>query len=88
MERSSKTTKKKAAKKAAPRRQAARTAPPARPAEAPAARKTPQISTYVIRDVDPEVYRRFKARAAAEGRELKFIFDRFIREYADGTPDK
>jgi hypothetical protein len=79
-------TQKKTTKKKAARRQIVKPAAAAKTA-APAMRNKPQMPVYLIRDVDPDVYRKFKARAAAEGRELKFLFDRFIREYADGTPD-
>lgn len=41
---------------------------------------------YLIKGIDADVYERFKARAAANGQELKFLFHRFIREFADGAP--
>lgn len=43
-------------------------------------------ASYLITDIDGDVYARFKQRAAANGQEMKFLFLRFIREFADGQP--
>ncbi len=40
-------------------------------------------SVYIIKGIDADVWRRFKARAAREGHPLKWLMSRFITAYAD-----
>lgn len=43
--------------------------------------------TFILRNVDPELWRQFKERAATEGRSLRWIVLTLIRAYvANGLP--
>lgn len=45
------------------------------------------MPSYMLRDVDAELWRRFRARAAADGQGLKAIVLALVRWYADhGLP--
>lgn len=39
------------------------------------------MSSYIIRGIDPEIWEPFKARAAQEGRGLKYVILRLIVLY-------
>jgi hypothetical protein len=45
------------------------------------------MSTYVLRQVDEALWRRFKSRAAAEGLPLKYLMLQLIEAYADRKID-
>ncbi len=42
-------------------------------------------AAYLISDIDPDLMARFKSRAAADGRQMKWLFHDFIQRYADGA---
>jgi hypothetical protein len=43
--------------------------------------------TYLLRDIDPKLWKRFKARAQAEGRNLRFVLLALVQSYIDhGLP--
>lgn len=44
-----------------------------------------QMPSYVLRDLPPEVWEQFRARASAEGWPLRALFLELIREYASGA---
>lgn len=39
------------------------------------------MASYILRDIDADLWARFKARAAKEGRGLKFVVLRLIELY-------
>jgi hypothetical protein len=43
----------------------------------------PRGGAYTLRRIDPELWRRVKARAAFEGRTVRFVILALLRAYAD-----
>lgn len=44
---------------------------------------------HIIRDTNTELWRAFKARAAAEGRSIRWLIEELIRRYVrDGLKDE
>lgn len=41
------------------------------------------VSEYALRDIDPDLWKRVKSKAAYEGRTLKFVLMELLRVYAD-----
>jgi hypothetical protein len=42
------------------------------------------MSSYILRDPDPDLWNRVKERAAREGRPLRFVILSLLKLYADG----
>lgn len=40
------------------------------------------MPSYLLRDIDEKLWRRVKARAASEGRTLRFVVDEMLAAYA------
>jgi hypothetical protein len=47
------------------------------------AQYTAPVVSYVLRRIDPELWKRAKARAASEGRTVRFVLLAFLRVYAE-----
>jgi hypothetical protein len=43
-----------------------------------------QHNTYIIRDTKTPLWQAFKARAAREGRSLRWVLEQLITRYVDG----
>jgi hypothetical protein len=41
------------------------------------------MPSYILRDIDPELWEQFKARAAKEGRPLRFVILELVKAYAE-----
>lgn len=39
------------------------------------------MPSYILREIDPQLWEQFKARAASEGRGLKFVVLRLVELY-------
>lgn len=46
------------------------------------------MPTYILRGVDPELWRQVKSRAVLEGRTLREVITALLRAYAEGPPDR
>jgi hypothetical protein len=42
------------------------------------------MPSYILRNIDPTLWERVKARAAKEGHSLRWLFLSFLERYADG----
>lgn len=42
---------------------------------------TPHVPDYILRNIDPSLWKKFKARAASEGRSLRWLLIELIKKY-------
>jgi plasmid stability protein len=42
------------------------------------------MSSYVLRHIDPDLWRRFKSEAALHGMSIKALLEQFIRDWLTG----
>lgn len=43
------------------------------------------MASYILRNIDLELWRLFKSKAALEGVSLKALIERWIRAYVEGS---
>lgn len=42
------------------------------------------MASYILRNIDTELWRQFKSKAALEGASIKALIERWIRDYVKG----